>query len=151
MNSWTTGVSRVPATTLRLGLGDKSAVEAFGRSMGFQCVRVWYSRTPAPSELRRVLRLRDLIFYGIVVITPIAPVNPIFGIAQELSRGHVILTLLIAGVAMMLTAFSYGAGWPICSPSAAESAYVYWGVGSIRHPGILCGMDDGAPITSYRP
>lgn len=58
-------------------------------------------------QLRRVLGLWDLIFYGIVLIQPIAPVG-IFGIANRLSHGHVVTTLLLAMVAMMLTAFSYG-------------------------------------------
>jgi putrescine importer len=87
-------------------------------------------------QLRRVLRLRDLIFYGIVVITPIAPV-PIYGIAQELSRGHVILSLLLAGIAMMLTAFSYGRMANLY-PSAG-SAYVYVGHGLNQHLGFVAG------------
>jgi hypothetical protein len=35
-------------------------------------------------RLRRVLTLWDLIFYGIVLIQPIAPV-PLFGVVQALS------------------------------------------------------------------
>lgn len=49
------------------------------------------------SGLRRVLSARDLIFYGVVLITPIAPV-PIYGVAQELARGHVIISLMLAGI-----------------------------------------------------
>jgi amino acid transporter len=48
-----------------------------------------------------------LIFYGIVLVMPIAPV-PMFGVAQVLSHGHFVTTILIAMVAMMLTAVSYG-------------------------------------------
>ena len=33
----------------------------------------------------RVLKTRDLIFYGMVVITPIAPV-PIYGVTQQVAR-----------------------------------------------------------------
>ena len=58
-------------------------------------------------RLRRVLGLWDLVFYGVVLIQPIAPVG-IFGIAQKLSHGHVSTAVLAAMVAMMLTAFSYG-------------------------------------------
>src|SRR5579862_2289620 len=87
-------------------------------------------------HLRRVLRLRDLIFYGIIVITPIAPV-PIYGIAQRLSCGHVILSLLLAGIAMMLTAVSYGRMANLY-PSAG-SAYVYVGRGLNPHLGFLAG------------
>src|SRR6185436_20873325 len=90
----------------------------------------------APTQLRRVLRLRDLIFYGIVVITPIAPV-PIYGVAQQLSRGHLILSLALAGIAMMLTAFSYGRMANLY-PSAG-SAYVYVGRGLNPHLGFFAG------------
>ena len=45
-------------------------------------------------HLRRVLTLWDLIFYGIVLIMPIAPV-PMFGIAQKLSHGHFVTTILL--------------------------------------------------------
>ena len=89
-----------------------------------------------PRRLRRVLKLRDLIFYGIVIITPIAPV-PIYGIAQELSRGHILICILLAGVAMMLTAFSYGRMASLY-PSAG-SAYVYVGQGLNPHLGFVAG------------
>jgi putrescine importer len=87
-------------------------------------------------RLRRVLTLRDLVFYGIVIITPIAPV-PIYGVAQQLSRGHVFLCVLLAGVAMMLTAVSYGRMANLY-PSAG-SAYVYVGQGLNPHLGFLAG------------
>ena len=90
----------------------------------------------SPRRLRRVLKLRDLIFYGIVIITPIAPV-PIYGVAQELSRGHILLCILLAGVAMMLTAFSYGRMASLY-PSAG-SAYVYVGQGLNSHLGFIAG------------
>lgn len=88
------------------------------------------------TSLRRVLSARDLILYGIVLITPIAPV-PIYGVAQELSRGHLILTLVLAGVAMMLTAFSYGRMAAI-HPSAG-SAYAYVGHGLNPSLGFIAG------------
>jgi amino acid transporter len=75
-----------------------------------------------PPQLRRVLKLWDLVFYGIVLIQPIAPVG-IFGIAQKMSRGHVSTAVLAAMAAMMLTAFSYGRMAGIY-PSAG-SAYTY--------------------------
>src|SRR5580692_1530035 len=89
-----------------------------------------------PTSLHRVLKLRDLIFYGIVIITPIAPV-PIYGVAQELSRGHIVICILLAGIAMMLTAFSYGRMASLY-PSAG-SAYVYVGRGLNPHLGFLAG------------
>src|SRR5437660_83359 len=74
------------------------------------------------SELRRVLRLRDLIFYGIVMIQPTAPM-PLFGVASQEARGHVVTTVLLAMVGMVLTAFSYGKMAAVY-PSAG-SAYTY--------------------------
>lgn len=87
-------------------------------------------------RFRPVLSLRDLIFYGIIFISPIAPV-PLFGVAQELSRGHVATTILIAGVAMVFTAFSYGR-MAALYPSAG-SAYTYVGRGLNPHLGFLAG------------
>jgi len=61
----------------------------------------------AVPRLRRVLTLWDLIFYGMVLIQPIAPV-PLFGVVQERSHGYIVDTILIVLFAMMITAFSYG-------------------------------------------
>jgi amino acid transporter len=88
------------------------------------------------TELRRVLRLRDLVLFGIVLIQPTAPM-PLFGVVGNEARGHVVLTILIAMCAMMLTAVSYGRmarAYP-----AAGSAYTY--VGRELHPelGYLTG------------
>ena len=87
-------------------------------------------------RLRRVLTLWDLIFYGIVLIMPIAPV-PMFGIAQVLSQGHFVTTILIAMIAMMLTAVSYGR-MATLYPTAG-SAYTYVGRGLNPHLGFLTG------------
>src|SRR3954453_6648345 len=92
--------------------------------------------TPATPRLRRVLGMRDLIFYGIVLIQPVGAVGP-FGLANKMSFGHVTLTIVIALVAMMLTAVSYGrmAGlYP-----AAGSAYTYVGRGLHPHAGFIAG------------
>ena len=61
----------------------------------------------AAPRLRRTLTLWDLIFYGIVLIQPIAPV-PLYGVAQKLSDGHFVTIILIALFAMLITAVSYG-------------------------------------------
>ena len=58
-------------------------------------------------HLRRVLGVWDLVFYGLVAVTPCAPAT-VFGLAQVKSRGHAVDTILIAMVAMVLTAVSYG-------------------------------------------
>jgi amino acid transporter len=93
------------------------------------------SGTTAP-RLRRVLTLWDLVFYGIVLIQPIAPV-PLFGVAQKLSDGHFVTIILIAMFAMMITAVSYGR-MAALYPSAG-SAYTYVGRGLNPHLGFLAG------------
>jgi len=87
-------------------------------------------------HLKRLLTVKDLIFYGIVLIQPIAPVG-IFGLSSEKSRGHASATIVIAMVAMMLTAFSYGR-MAALYPSAG-SAYTYVGRGLGAHLGFLAG------------
>ena len=67
---------------------------------------------------------------------PIAPV-PLFGLVQQLSNGHAITTILLAMVAMVLTAYSYGRMASLY-PSAG-SAYVYVGRGLNAHLGFLAG------------
>ena len=91
---------------------------------------------PPELQLRRVLTLWDLVFYGIVLIQPIAAV-PLFGIADRLSDGHVVTTILIAMIAMMLTAFSYGRMASVYP--AAGSAYTYVGRELNPHLGFLTG------------
>jgi amino acid transporter len=88
------------------------------------------------SELKRVLGLWDLVFYGIVLIQPIAAVG-LFGVAQQLSRGHMVTTVLIAMFAMMLTAISYGRMASVY-PSAG-SAYTYVSRGLNEYLGFLAG------------
>ena len=93
------------------------------------------SSSAAP-RLKRVLTVWDLIFYGIVLIQPIAPV-PLYGVAQKLSDGHFLATILIALFAMLITAVSYGrmaALYP-----TAGSAYTYVGRGLNPHLGFLAG------------
>ncbi len=90
----------------------------------------------AAPRLKRVLTLWDLIFYGIVLIQPIAPV-PLYGVAQKLSDGHFLTTIVIALFAMLITAVSYGrmaAVYP-----TAGSAYTYVGRGLNPHLGFLAG------------
>ena len=90
----------------------------------------------AAPRLHRVLSLWDLIFYGIVLIQPIAPV-PLFGVVQQRSHGHIVDTILVAMLAMMITAFSYGR-MAALYPSAG-SAYTYVGRGLNLHLGFLVG------------
>jgi amino acid transporter len=89
-----------------------------------------------PPRLARVLGLGDLVLYGVVVIQPVAPMSP-FGAIQVESRGHAATAILLAMVAMLLTAASYGR-MARAHPSAG-SAFTY--VGREIHP--LLGMVTG--------
>src|ERR1700676_3152725 len=77
---------------------------------------------PTPPKLKRVLGLWDLVYYGVILTSPIAVV-PMFGEAQVLSRGHAVITLLAAMVAMTATAVSFGRMATVY-PSAG-SVYTY--------------------------
>ncbi len=93
--------------------------------------------TPAPApRLKRVLGLWDLIYYGIILISPIAAV-PMFGEAQVLSKGHAVTTLLAAMVAMTATAVSFGRMATVY-PSAG-SVYTYVSRGFNPHIGFVLG------------
>jgi len=75
-------------------------------------------------QLKRALGLWDLVFYGIILIQPTAPM-PIYGVISQEARGHVVTTILIAMCAMLFTAISYGRmarAYPV-----AGSAYTYVG------------------------
>ncbi len=81
----------------------------------------------APADaprLRRSLTLWDLILYGVIVIQPVAPMS-VFGVLSERGHGHVVTTILIAMVAMLFTAISYGR-MARAYPSAG-SAFTYVG------------------------
>src|SRR5271166_3000714 len=80
--------------------------------------------TPAAARLRRTLTLWDLILYGVIVIQPVAPLS-VFGVLSDRGRGHVVTTILIAMVAMLFTAISYGR-MARAYPSAG-SAFTYVG------------------------
>ena len=75
-------------------------------------------------RLRRALSLRDLIFYGIIVTSPVAPMS-IYGITSARAHGHVATIILMAMFAMLLTAVSYGR-MARAHPSAG-SAFSYVG------------------------
>ncbi len=80
--------------------------------------------------------LWDLVFCGMVMIQPTAPM-PSFGIIGQEGRGHVVTAILIAMFAMLATAVSYGRMASVY-PSAG-SAFAY--VGGEIHPsaGFLTG------------
>jgi len=87
-------------------------------------------------RLKRVLSRGDLILYGLVLLGPTAP-YPVYGIVQQESHGHVALAYLVAMVAMLFTAASYGkmsGAFP-----AAGSTYTYAQRALNEHVGFLAG------------
>ncbi len=87
-------------------------------------------------KLKRVLGLWDLVYYGIILTSPIAVV-PMFGEAQVLSQGHAVITLLAAMVAMTATAVSFGRMATVY-PSAG-SVYTYVSRGFNSQIGFVVG------------
>jgi putrescine importer len=83
------------------------------------------------TQLKRTLSLWDLILYGVIVIQPVAPMSA-FGVLYVAGRGHVVTTILVAMIAMLFTAISYGR-MARAYPSAG-SAFTY--VGQEINPGL---------------
>ncbi len=80
--------------------------------------------TGAKPGLKRVLGLWALVIYGIILVQPTGAM-PLYGIICDKAHGHVVTTILIAMVAMLFTAISYGRmanAYP-----TAGSAYSYVG------------------------
>jgi putrescine importer len=75
-----------------------------------------------PDVIRRVLTRWDLILFGLVILSPTA-VYPVYGIIQSVSHGQAALSYLVAMVAMLFTAASYGSMSTVY-PSAG-STYTY--------------------------
>jgi len=89
------------------------------------------STASSAPRLRRTLTLRDLILYGVIVLQPVAPMSA-FGALSERGRGHVVTAILIAMIAMLSTAISYGRMARVY-PSAG-SAFTY--VAQEIHPSM---------------
>ncbi|GAB3866013.1 APC family permease [Dactylosporangium cerinum] len=86
--------------------------------------------------MRRTLGFKDLVFYGLVFMVPIAPMG-IFGSVYSGSGGMVALTYLVGMVAMVFTAASYAQmvkAFPL-----AGSVYNYAGRGIAAWVGFLAG------------
>src|SRR5437868_676321 len=88
------------------------------------------------TKLHRVLTLKDLVIYGIILIQPVAAL-PVFGHANDISRGHAVTSILIAMVGMIFTAISYGK-MAALYPSAG-SAYTYVSKGIHPYLGFIAG------------
>ena len=87
-------------------------------------------------ELHRALTFRDLLYYGLIFMVPIAPFG-IFGGVFNASGGMVALAYAIGMVGMMLTASSY-AQMSKAFPMAG-SVYTYAGRGINPSVGFLAG------------
>jgi putrescine importer len=83
------------------------------------------------ATLKRSLRFRDLILYGIILIQPTAPM-PSFGVIYQEARGHVVTAILCALVAMLFTSISYGRMARVYPQGG--SAFMY--VGRELHPAL---------------
>ena len=79
---------------------------------------------PKAIGLHRTLGLWNLIIIGMVIIQPTAPMG-IYGVISNKAHGHVVTTILLAMIAMLFTAISYGRMARVY-PSAG-SAYTYVG------------------------
>ncbi|GIF04862.1 APC family permease [Actinoplanes siamensis] len=87
-------------------------------------------------QLRRELRIRDLIAYGLVFMVVIAPFG-IFGSVFQASGGMIALAYVVGALAMILTASSYGVmveKYPV-----AGSVYGYAGRAIAPAVGFLTG------------
>ena len=86
--------------------------------------------------LKRVLTRRDLVVYGIAFMTPIAPAY-IYGYATDVTGGTLAMAYVIAMVAMLFTALSYGKmanAFPV-----AGSTYAYTAKGINPYLGFFAG------------
>ncbi|WP_243711047.1 APC family permease [Actinomadura sp. KC216] len=87
-------------------------------------------------ELRRSLGFRDLVFYGLVFMVPIAPFG-IFGSVFQGSGGMVALAYAVGMLVMLFTAASY---WQMARAfPMAGSVYTYAGRGITQPVGFLAG------------
>jgi putrescine importer len=87
-------------------------------------------------RLKRVLSLRDLLIYGMIILQVVGPL-PTFGLLEQRSNNHAVITALVAMLPMVITAISYGrmaALYPM-----AGSAYTYVGRSLSPHLGFLVG------------
>jgi amino acid transporter len=94
------------------------------------------SPAEAGTSLKRVLNTRDLVVYGIMMMFPLAPVA-LYAAVQQQTGGHLFLAYLVAMVAMLFTALSYGAmagAFP-----RAGSTYTFTRRGLNQHLGLLSG------------
>jgi amino acid transporter len=100
--------------------GGEPGVEAFGYRQ----------------ELKRALSLWDLLVYGLVFISPIAPFG-VFGFVYNASHGMPALVYAVGLVAMLFTALSYVAMSRVFPVAGSVYAYASRGIG--ESAGFLAG------------
>jgi amino acid transporter len=94
------------------------------------------SESRAAVRLKPCLSRKDLIVYGLAILTPTAA-YPVFGVIQQASNGHAALSYVAAMAAMLFTAISYGrmaTAFPV-----AGSTYSYSSQGLHPIAGFLAG------------
>jgi amino acid transporter len=86
--------------------------------------------------LKRVLRTRDLVAFGVMMMFPLAPIA-VYAAVSSSTAGHMAGAYLVAMVAMLFTALSYGAmagAFP-----RAGSTYTFTRKGLNQYLGLLAG------------
>lgn len=63
--------------------------------------------TDASSGLKRTLKMKDLVVFGLGFMAPVAAMS-LFGIITLVSKGHSVLAYLLGFIAMLFTAYSFG-------------------------------------------
>ena len=58
-------------------------------------------------ELKRVLKTRDLVIFGMVFMAPVSA-QTLFGTLSQVSQGHAVLSYIVGLIAMIFTAYAYG-------------------------------------------
>jgi amino acid transporter len=58
-------------------------------------------------ELKRVMKTRDLVIFGMVFMAPVSA-QTLFGSLDQVSKGHAVLAYLLGLLAMIFTAYCYG-------------------------------------------
>lgn len=79
--------------------------------------------SPKTPGLVRTLKLWHLILFGVIIIQPTAPMG-IYGVVSNIAGGHVVTTILIAMVAMLFTAVSYGRMARVYPQAGSAYSYV---------------------------
>lgn len=78
-------------------------------------------------ELKRVLRTRDLVIFGLIFISPNSA-QTLFGELNFISQGHGLLAIIVGLIAMIFTAFSYGKMASIIPKSGSAYSFASYAI-----------------------